>query len=167
MSRSFNEELQTDGALYERLEFASHSRTADGRGRTELCDFSRDVFLPLWTRCWLLSTNSWIYYFQQFSTRDSQYLCCNVTLQPGLLIELLFSQLKNVRVQFDWLSELEILDLLKRQSSFHIYKERSCDQLWITVTLILPLATAMHKRNCFFHEVPASADVIERIVRPS
>ena len=145
MSRSFNEELQTSGALYERPKFGSHSRTADGRGRTGLCDFPATAFSSTLVNE-VLTVKSTIHLEPQLSTKSTRASSTWISDWATLQI-----YKRNVRMQFDWLSRLEILVLLERQSSsLNINKERSCDQPWIAITLILPLATAMHKRNCFF-----------------
>lgn len=95
MSRSFNEELQTSGALYERLKSASHSRTADGGGRTGLCDFPTTAFFHLgeWgANCYLQFT--WILSSQQIQ---------RVFLQLGFRIELLFNHFKKCKIAI-WLT---------------------------------------------------------------
>ena len=104
------------------------------------------------------------------SSALNKFNACFFNLDFGLSYSSII--LKNVRLQFDWLSRLEILDLLERQSSSsYIWREFviSCELLSHWYCLWQPPCTRGIVA-AFFYEVPASAEVIaliERMMKPS
>ena len=125
-----------------------HEQQTEEDGR-DFVNFFRDVvFFTLVNE--VLTAKSTIHLEPQLSTNSTR-----VFFNLDLWLSYTSIYKRNVRMQFDWLSRLEILVLLERQSSsLNINKERSCDQPWIAVTLILPLATAMHEGIGFFMKFP-------------